>query len=83
MLLKEIELLKNMEPHSNLITMKGCCSVSPDSPIMLIMEYMNMGNLLKYLRKNRCLVKLLIWLPLHRCSMIMLRNVTVKSVKNA
>ncbi|XP_065832846.1 fibroblast growth factor receptor 1-like isoform X2 [Oscarella lobularis] len=55
MLLKEIELLKNMEPHSNLITMKGCCTVSPDSPIMLIMEYMNMGNLLKYLRKNRCL----------------------------
>ncbi|XP_065832844.1 fibroblast growth factor receptor 3-like isoform X2 [Oscarella lobularis] len=55
MLLKEIELLKNMEQHPNLITMKGCCSVSPDSPIMLIMEYMNMGNLLKYLRKNRCL----------------------------
>ena len=59
MLLKEIELLKDMEQHRNLLTMKGCCTASPDTPIMLIMEYMNMGNLLNYLRENRFLVTLL------------------------
>eukprot|EP00118_Oscarella_pearsei_P015070 m.133138 g.133138 ORF g.133138 m.133138 type:complete len:589 (+) comp38106_c0_seq6:401-2167(+) len=55
MLLKEIELMKNMDYHPNLLGLKGCCTRSPENPIMLLMEYMNMGSLLHFLRKNRIL----------------------------
>ena len=49
--LKEIDLMKNVGHHRNLVNMLACC-VRADPPL-LILEFMVNGDLLKYLRKHR------------------------------
>ena len=44
----EIELMKRLGDHENIIRMLGCCTLT--LPICLIMEYAPYGNLLTYLR---------------------------------
>jgi len=46
--LREIELMKDIGKHENVIEMYGCCTRY--SPICLVLEYAPGGNLLNYLR---------------------------------
>ncbi|XP_077865620.1 tyrosine kinase receptor Cad96Ca-like, partial [Saccoglossus kowalevskii] len=47
-MMKEINLLKNMSSHPNIISLLGCCTIS--DPIYMITEFMESGDLLNYLR---------------------------------
>ena len=49
--LKEIQLMKNMGAHKNIVNMLGCCTVQ--EPMFLLVEYIPHGDLLHYLRKRR------------------------------
>ena len=51
----EIELMKRIGDHENIIRMLGCCTVT--SPICLIMEYAPHGNLLAYLKAAKTKVR--------------------------
>jgi len=53
--LKEIQLMKNMRSHKNIVNMLGCCTVQ--EPMFLLVEYIPYGDLLHYLRKRRGKVK--------------------------
>ena len=46
--LREIELMKDIGKHENVIEMYGCCTRC--NPICLVLEYAPGGNLLNYLR---------------------------------
>jgi serine/threonine protein kinase len=46
--LREIELMKDIGKHKNVIQMYGCCTRY--RPICLVLEYARGGNLLNYLR---------------------------------
>ena len=46
--LQEIDLMKNIGKHQNVIQMYGCCTTC--RPICLVLEYAPGGNLLNYLR---------------------------------
>eukprot|EP00731_Ephydatia_muelleri_P021017 Em0013g744a len=48
-LLDELELMKKVKPHSNIINLLGCCT-TPGGPICLIIEYAIHGNLKSFLR---------------------------------
>ncbi|XP_020614889.1 platelet-derived growth factor receptor alpha-like [Orbicella faveolata] len=50
-LLSELNLMKNLEPHQNVIQLLGC--VTKTDPVMAITEYAPYGDLLGYLRKSR------------------------------
>ncbi|CAB3990591.1 Retrovirus-related Pol poly from type-1 retrotransposable element R2 [Paramuricea clavata] len=52
--LREIELMKDIGEHKNVIQMYGCCTRY--RPICLVLEYAKGGNLLNYLRslKKKC-----------------------------
>lgn len=50
-LLSELNLMKNLEPHQNVIQLLGC--VTKTDPVMAITEYVPYGDLLGYLRKSR------------------------------
>ncbi|XP_054724069.1 tyrosine kinase receptor Cad96Ca-like [Uloborus diversus] len=50
-LLSELEVMKLLEPHSNVVTLLGCCS--DKDPILVIMEFVNRGKLQTYLRESR------------------------------
>jgi len=47
-LLREIALMKQIGPHSNIVALVGACTLS--EPIALIMEYMPYGNLQTFLQ---------------------------------
>ena len=49
--LKEIQLMKNMGSHKNIVNMLGCCTLQ--EPMFLLVEYIPHGDLLHYLRKRR------------------------------
>ena len=49
--LREIQLMKSVGFHSNIVNLLGCCTVC--DPILLVVEYVPYGDLLKYLRKRR------------------------------
>ena len=49
--IEEIQLMKKLGDHENVIKMLGCCTLS--LPICLILEYAPYGNLLTYLRTLR------------------------------
>ena len=53
--LTEIELMKNMGSHKNIVNMLGCCTVQ--EPMFLLVEYVPYGDLLHYLRKRRTKVE--------------------------
>ncbi|XP_043212292.1 tyrosine kinase receptor Cad96Ca-like [Amphibalanus amphitrite] len=50
-LLQEMEMMKLLDPHPNVVTMLGCCTEK--DPIFLIMEYVSRGKLQTYLRESR------------------------------
>ncbi|KAL9964653.1 hypothetical protein ACROYT_G028327 [Oculina patagonica] len=50
-LLAELNMMKNLEPHQNVIQLLGC--VTKTDPVMVITEYVPYGDLLGYLRKSR------------------------------
>ena len=56
-LVREIELMKEVGTHRNIVSMLGYWIQSP--PIMLIMEYVPNGDLLQWLRNKRQQVSLL------------------------
>ncbi|KAK2570254.1 Tyrosine-protein kinase receptor torso [Acropora cervicornis] len=47
----EINFMKTLGRHENVVTMVGCCTLYP--PLCLIVEYVPYGDLLKYLRNLR------------------------------
>ncbi|KAH8352119.1 hypothetical protein KR084_002060 [Drosophila pseudotakahashii] len=49
--LSEIEMLKGVGTHHNVVCFLGCCTIKP--PYLMIMEYVGKGNLLSYLRAVR------------------------------
>lgn len=50
-LLEELEVMKMLEPHPNVVTLIGCCA--EQDPVLLIMEYIPNGTLQSYLRESR------------------------------
>ncbi|GFY63863.1 tyrosine kinase receptor Cad96Ca [Trichonephila inaurata madagascariensis] len=50
-LLNEIEVMKLLDPHPNVVTLLGCCM--DRDPLFLIMEYVQHGKLQTYLRESR------------------------------
>lgn len=50
-LLQELEVMKLLEPHPNVVTLRGCCTEK--DPVFLIMEYVSKGKLQSYLRESR------------------------------
>jgi len=53
--LEEIQLMKAMGTHKNIVNMLGCCTI--EEPMFLLVEYVPYGDLLHYLRKHRGKVK--------------------------
>ena len=49
--LQEMQLMKDVGSHPNIVNMLGCCTVT--EPMFLIVEYVMYGDLLHYLRKRR------------------------------
>ena len=49
--LDEIQLMKAVGSHRNIVNMIGCCTVV--EPMFLLVEYVPYGDLLHYLRKHR------------------------------
>ena len=49
--LEEIQLMKAVGSHKNIVNMLGCCTV--EEPMFLLVEYVPYGDLLHYLRKHR------------------------------
>ena len=49
--LEEIQLMKAVGSHKNIVNMIGCCTV--EEPMFLLVEYVPYGDLLHYLRKRR------------------------------
>ncbi|XP_038062837.1 tyrosine kinase receptor Cad96Ca-like [Patiria miniata] len=50
-LLREVDLMKRMPPHSNVVRYLGSCLEK--EPLYVIVEYLSNGNLQEYLRLNR------------------------------
>lgn len=50
-LLEELEVMKMLEPHTNVVTLIGSCTER--DPVFLIMEYVSLGKLQTYLRDSR------------------------------
>lgn len=53
--LEEMQLMKSVGSHKNIVTLIGCCTVK--EPMFLLTEFVPYGSLLKYLRKHRGQVK--------------------------
>ena len=49
--LDEIQLIKAVGSHKNIVSMVGCCTL--EEPMFLLVEYAPYGDLLHYLRKHR------------------------------
>ncbi|KAF2903975.1 hypothetical protein ILUMI_02199, partial [Ignelater luminosus] len=50
-LLSELQVMKMLEPHPNVVTLLGCCTEK--DPIFVIMEFVSRGKLQSYLRNSR------------------------------
>ncbi|ELU15290.1 hypothetical protein CAPTEDRAFT_104413 [Capitella teleta] len=50
-LMKELRVMQTLQPHPNIISLLGCCSVT--EPLCIVMEYAANGNLQDVLRKQR------------------------------
>ena len=49
--LEEIQLMKALGSHKNIVNMVGCCTL--EEPMFLLVEFVPYGDLLHYLRKRR------------------------------
>ncbi|KAK3696374.1 hypothetical protein QZH41_020248, partial [Actinostola sp. cb2023] len=67
---KEINLMKKLGSHQNIVNFLYCCTTS--EPNFLVVEYLPKGDLLKYLRTNR-----------HKVSCGLLKMRTEKSLECA
>lgn len=61
-LLAELQLMKSMEPHENILNLLGQCTIG-DGPVCLIVEYATYGNLRDFLRQCEEVVLSLNHLP--------------------
>lgn len=50
--IRELEVMKSVEKHENIVSLLGCCSRS-GGPLYVIVEYAKHGNLRNYLRSRR------------------------------
>ncbi|XP_044743573.1 tyrosine kinase receptor Cad96Ca [Chrysoperla carnea] len=50
-LASELEIMKTLEPHPNVVRLLGCCT--DNGPLLVIMEYISRGKLQSYLRNSR------------------------------
>ncbi|CAB3996570.1 fibroblast growth factor receptor 4-like, partial [Paramuricea clavata] len=50
-LASELEVMKKIRPHKNIINLIGCCA--QNGPLLVIIEYAPHGNLREYLRNRR------------------------------
>ncbi|XP_076250730.1 tyrosine kinase receptor Cad96Ca-like [Rhynchophorus ferrugineus] len=50
-LLSELQVMKMLDPHPNVVKLLGCCTEK--EPVFLIMEYISRGKLQSYLRNSR------------------------------
>ncbi|XP_055592197.1 tyrosine kinase receptor Cad96Ca [Uranotaenia lowii] len=50
-LLSELQVLKSLEPHINVVRLLGCCTEK--DPVFVILEYVNLGKLQTFLRNSR------------------------------
>lgn len=50
-LVSELQVMKILDPHPNVVRLLGCCT--DKEPIFLIMEFINKGKLQSYLRNSR------------------------------
>ncbi|XP_060600631.1 platelet-derived growth factor receptor alpha-like, partial [Ruditapes philippinarum] len=50
-LYSELEIMRKLPSHPNLVALLGCCSKT--DPLLIILEYVHRGSLLNYLRKCR------------------------------
>ena len=50
-LLSELQVMKTLEPHVNVVRLLGCCTEK--DPIFVIMEYVTLGKLQTFLRNSR------------------------------
>lgn len=50
-LMSELQIMKLLDPHPNIVSLLGCCS--DKDPVYLIMEFVPHGKLLTYLRDSR------------------------------
>jgi len=53
-LVKEIEIMKIVGGHVNIVNLLGACTQPPGKPLYAIIEYAEFGNLRDYLLKRRC-----------------------------
>ena len=51
-LMTELTIMKQAGGHPNIVSLLGACS--KEGPLYLVMEFVSGGNLLAYLRSNRC-----------------------------
>lgn len=61
-LLAELQLMKSMEPHENILNLLGQCTTG-DGPVCLIVEFATYGNLRDFLRQCEEVVLSLNHLP--------------------
>jgi len=53
-LLQELEVMKMLKTHPNVVRLIGCCTQGPEkAPIYVIMEFVAKGKLQEFLRKSR------------------------------
>ena len=50
-LVQELNVMKTLEPHPNVVRLLGCCTAT--DPILVILEYVSGGKLQSYLRAKR------------------------------
>ncbi|UYV83936.1 hypothetical protein LAZ67_X000635 [Cordylochernes scorpioides] len=50
-LLSELDIMKTLEPHPNVVAMVGCCT--DRAPVFVVMEFLALGTLQNYLRNQR------------------------------
>lgn len=50
-LLQELQVMKSLEPHPNVVKLLGCCTEK--EPFFVIMEYVSLGKLQSFLRSSR------------------------------
>ena len=63
--LDEIQLMKAVGSHKNIVSMVGCCTV--EEPMFLLVEYAPDGDLLHYLRNHRKKVLISSLLSIYSC----------------
>ena len=51
--LREIDMMKRVGAHAHVVSMLGCCTLPRTAPVCLVVEHLERGDLLRYLRDHR------------------------------